>query len=454
MKLLVLFLFLTMVNGTWAQETCIRTSVFFDKNKAVLFPESIKTIDSLLGKYSGSEFLVELYGYADSSASNDYNLKLSQSRINAVKAYISTQNSASYRFFEKNLGENDDKTNGNNLALSRRVDVFVFPISEGNITVGNAVESVEVPVDYFEPCGICNSKPKINSYYNEAAANAANMQLKTTDGLELITAGAFDFDFKPCEGSKASKANTLICTTIKSETIDPEMTVWDAEIIDGVVFWKPSEIQPVFDFTNKTYTFCSTGGPTNLDRLKNLDKPKKGFADLFILPSGFDTYKTEVCKKMDSSGVKSFNDSVFTPSNKKKYVTSFLTLQEKMYYLNRDFSSAKPFKIDTVVDRRNVMIVSNYKIDFSIYKEFEFTEEILKVKRTRNLQEVGFYIKEVKEFIPLEKNSSQNIIETPRPKNEFELAFMRKGKLYVLPYSKIKLKYKKRKGAYLYKLNK
>ena len=87
----ILLLFFSLFN-LQAQDFCKASSVFFDLNKSELTPQGIKTIDSLVNSMNGSDFILEVYGYTDTSNTDSYNRKLSQSRIDAVLSYLKSKN--------------------------------------------------------------------------------------------------------------------------------------------------------------------------------------------------------------------------------------------------------------------------------------------------------------------------------------------------------------------------
>jgi len=68
----------------------ISDKVYFDTDKATIKPRSFKLLDqvALILKAHAEIELVRIEGHTDSQASDEYNLKLSQDRADAVKAYL------------------------------------------------------------------------------------------------------------------------------------------------------------------------------------------------------------------------------------------------------------------------------------------------------------------------------------------------------------------------------
>ncbi|MGQ0829897.1 MAG: OmpA family protein [Bacteroidota bacterium] len=331
MKKLLIFGFILMNTlASEGQTLCKRTSVYFDLNKSDLKKEALNEIDQRLSSVVADSFLVELYGYSDSLSSNEYNLQLSQNRIASVKNYILSKNRSGYKFIEKNLGETTDSSTSKDLALNRRVDIFVFVLKNNMLVLGSSKESVELPLDYFEPCGICNSLPEIKAYYTTVQAQKASIEFKTSTGEELVTAGTFDFDFKPCKLSK--KAIDTISLNINSQYIDPEMTVWEPDTINGVIYWKVSDIKPVFDLINKRYIIRSNKKFINLDKRRWRCPPNHS---KIIFPKEFNSLKSFLVTSEKVKSNETKNDTLFIPKIDTSYsIVSIGKINETYYYLN------------------------------------------------------------------------------------------------------------------------
>ncbi|NHM06366.1 OmpA family protein [Flavobacterium sp. CYK-4] len=83
-------------------------AVRFDFNKSTLTAAAKANLDKLVKvftEYPDTDIII--YGYTDSSGADDYNLKLSEQRAAAVKAYLSKKGLAASRFTTKGLGESD-----------------------------------------------------------------------------------------------------------------------------------------------------------------------------------------------------------------------------------------------------------------------------------------------------------------------------------------------------------
>ncbi|MDB5972699.1 MAG: OmpA-OmpF porin, family [Hydrocarboniphaga sp.] len=111
-------------------QTIVLQNVNFEFNKATLTGDSKTVLDSVaVGLKSDPQMKVELAGHTDSKGSDAYNLKLSQSRANSVKAYLVTQGIPASRLTAKGYGESkpvasNDTDEGR--AQNRRVEFRVL----------------------------------------------------------------------------------------------------------------------------------------------------------------------------------------------------------------------------------------------------------------------------------------------------------------------------------------
>lgn len=117
-----------------AQSTSFGVSIFFEKAGSDLSVENQLKLDDfkLLAKDS-SYNSVFIKGYADNDGSDEYNLELSQQRVNAVKNYFYGN---PYAVDSKCYGEKEainKNKNENEKSMNRRVDVIFWT----NYTLGN-----------------------------------------------------------------------------------------------------------------------------------------------------------------------------------------------------------------------------------------------------------------------------------------------------------------------------
>ena len=226
MKKILIFIFIMIqTHLLFAQNVCKKTSVYFDVDQFNLSSGALSIIDSVVQLYNDKRLFVELYGYADSSASSDHNLKLAQNRIASVKTYIQTKYKKDFIVQEKNFGEEFNTHVFDNQWMDRRVDIFIFPVSNNKIVLNSITqnETIEVPIDYFEPCGVCASNVSIKAYYTDSSANEASIRFSTASGNELVTAGTIKLQSDPC--NQLTNKDTIIYRIKAQQQLDPEMTV-------------------------------------------------------------------------------------------------------------------------------------------------------------------------------------------------------------------------------------
>lgn len=83
-------------------------AVRFDFNKSTLTAQAKTNLDKLVTVFTEyPDTNIVIYGYTDSSGADDYNLKLSQQRAEAVKSYLSKKGLSSARFTTTGMGEAD-----------------------------------------------------------------------------------------------------------------------------------------------------------------------------------------------------------------------------------------------------------------------------------------------------------------------------------------------------------
>jgi outer membrane protein OmpA-like peptidoglycan-associated protein len=104
----------------------IRLEVFFDTASANIKPESYPDLDRVVTfmneAVKGATGVIE--GHTDSVGKDDYNLKLSQARADAVRKYLLDKGVAAARLESRGFGETQpvaDNTTAEGRAQNRRV---------------------------------------------------------------------------------------------------------------------------------------------------------------------------------------------------------------------------------------------------------------------------------------------------------------------------------------------
>ena len=85
----------------------ILDKIYFETNKAIIKPVSYPILDAVAATMNGNPdiLLLEVQGHTDERNTNEYNLKLSQDRANAVKQYLVGQGIDASRLESAGFGD-------------------------------------------------------------------------------------------------------------------------------------------------------------------------------------------------------------------------------------------------------------------------------------------------------------------------------------------------------------
>ncbi len=104
--------------------------IYFDVNKWDIKPEMIPTLDKLYQSFKKSKTLVvEIAGHTDHLGADADNIRLSQRRADAIKAYLVKKGISEDRIFTKGYGEHDPHASNDTeegRAKNRRTEVKVI----------------------------------------------------------------------------------------------------------------------------------------------------------------------------------------------------------------------------------------------------------------------------------------------------------------------------------------
>ncbi|WP_428225626.1 OmpA family protein [Flavobacterium sp.] len=115
--------------GEGIKLTLGENSVNFDFNKATLTPKAKANLDKLVPvfkEYADTD--IKIYGYTDDKGADEYNLKLSENRSNAVKNYLASKGLNASRFVTVGMGEADPLVSNDSdagRAQNRRVEFAI-----------------------------------------------------------------------------------------------------------------------------------------------------------------------------------------------------------------------------------------------------------------------------------------------------------------------------------------
>ena len=100
------------------------------------FRNTLNDVAASLTQYPGS--LVDVYGYTDSTGSEDFNQRLSEQRARAVADYLTSRGVAANRIRSQGFGENPAYFVGDNAteagrARNRRVEIKIIPFDQQDV---------------------------------------------------------------------------------------------------------------------------------------------------------------------------------------------------------------------------------------------------------------------------------------------------------------------------------
>jgi outer membrane protein OmpA-like peptidoglycan-associated protein len=96
------------------------------------FNETLVSVGLVLRKFDKT--LIDVYGFTDSSGSDEYNLKLSQDRAVSVATVLANQGVNQQRFYITGKGEDDPIASNSTeagRAQNRRVEIMLSPLAKG-----------------------------------------------------------------------------------------------------------------------------------------------------------------------------------------------------------------------------------------------------------------------------------------------------------------------------------
>ncbi len=114
-------------------EVTFKSDFLFDVDSSIVKPGGYAEIDRLariLNQYPQTKIRIE--GHTDSTGSEEYNLRLSQRRAEAVKQLLVSRGVADYRITTIGYGESRPKASNATPAgrqLNRRVEIYIVPNS-------------------------------------------------------------------------------------------------------------------------------------------------------------------------------------------------------------------------------------------------------------------------------------------------------------------------------------
>lgn len=438
MKHTFLFLLLLLCSfSLHSQDFCKQSSIFFDLNKSDLKLAGKSLLDSLVSSMNSSDFVFEVYGYTDTSNTDDYNKKLSQSRIDAVLTYLKDRKVTPKEIRAFNEGEDFISSDlRKNAAFQRRVDVYLTPI-EGSEVVFRSVDGVTVKRDIssFGDCGICALKPKMKYLQSETEANANGIDLVTDKGERLITYGMVLFDIDPCSSVPEEEQKKIrTCMELPAIRWDTRVELFELIEQPGNDIWRKLSDSMKRDPEQKTVKFCTTARYINCDMI---DRPGSSFN--LILPEESNAGKSFYLYYDQLKPERLLNDTMPLKRGVETVVSYFSF--ENDWYLFKELSG----RIMSEFSNRDSVSPNNCLVYLPDYERVP-SKGIIELKiKLKGIGKVGYYNADFDLFAPL-KRISGNIYSGHRYENGFELCYIKNDRYYVEKNKAKNLKIKTKNG--------
>lgn len=223
-----------------AQKVCAETAVYFDSGKYNLTPQATHRLDSLIAVWADAEVHLELEGHTDSIRPADYNQKLSEDRVAAVKSYLDQHAKARLTIQVYAQSEFQPVSdNGFELgkAQNRRVEIKFVRLKDGNLTIhGQAGSTMRLPASAITECSICKTNFSIGYFSTDTEIAAAGIGMQTVDGARLTTGGMLNPQMR-CASGSAKPTAFPACFTFPITRSDPGFSAWVSNE-DGL--WEPT----------------------------------------------------------------------------------------------------------------------------------------------------------------------------------------------------------------------
>jgi hypothetical protein len=454
-KLIALIAVLTLCSGMSAQNFCKRTSVFFEHNASELNEQTKHKLDSLSRLMKDPEYIVELYGHTDSTGSYNYNIQLAHKRMRAIEAYLRPKTKSKLVFTENNLSESEYKIVGKdkerNLAYNRRVDIFLVPTSDGKVQMkGKNHSAAEMPPALFGPCGICNSQPTVKTFMTQEETDRAGIELATTGGDSLITAGMIMVDYNPCTGKYT---NPTITFKICPGKPDPKMKLWEADTVNGRILWIESKDTLQFDYTTGCYVFMGQVEKVyNIDKVRDPGPPPTPDTSGRIVPPCVYAYEQFITT--DPKEIVKYNakgDSVNIDMEETKLRVHSVAKTGDDYLLLSMAVDSLPF---TYYSTFGYDKVKSFEIPAGNYSKLEYSDTLLKIRcgKTATPGQFGVYLPDYHQYIPFDSTDGKYYYGH-KPTVEFQYAYKKGKRLKALKRGTIKSKYKESESVMRIKFN-
>lgn len=285
-SLFAIILILTFSSSLFAQELK-QFTIYFDLNKYALTEDHNTELNESVLKFIQTNNIVsiELTGHTDTTGSMAYNQKLSERRVHAAKKYLNQYHVKDSIIIISAFGSTQPYFHNNspvNMEKNRRVDIVVNYLNKeeddsilvkkityksDTTIIGSQGTQLVMKMNTFAPHKISEVEFNIREVFTKTSMIVNNMHTMTTSNMPLISAGMVFSSAKIDDVNITPSQPVNI--RIPAKNYDPEMKVYNIEVVDGDTLWSESDIPLNYNPIDGYYEFESNGLANH-----NLDKPR------------------------------------------------------------------------------------------------------------------------------------------------------------------------------------
>jgi hypothetical protein len=435
----------------------------FNSNRSDLTANEKKKLDDVAAQLKTmTEVYIEVYGHTDPKGTEEFNMKLANERIKAVSAYLKKAVGKELDMKEFNFGESKPlftDEEGDHLAQDRRVEVHVFPLTNGKIQLQQKGGStVRIDKSYFAGCGICGPRMAITEILTSADASANNVPLTTSDGTEWATAGMVRLQTE-CPELMKSCAKAEI--RIPAASVDKEMGIVQSSGQGAELHWASRNEILEYDAETHEYFFStdlcndawvSIGKVIHREDIIHVQLPELTRA----VPAQIYT------EEMKPDGETANAPLQFTASASDDIITECLGCTRNIMLKDsgvaeNGFTYYYTGLLETGFER-NEKRDNYYNFDLNDYRPIiEYTDAVVIVKIPKKYaNQVKMYLPGLDSSLSVRRfNDSENKFKLKMPKHKYAITFrLTKKERYLIPGEALHMKYNRKKDYFTAKIRK
>lgn len=438
--------------------------VNFASNRSDLGAPERQKLDSLGNRLNSlTDVYIEIYGHTDPKGTEEFNMKLADERIKAVSGYLKkAAKGKELDLKEFNFGENKllyQEEQEELLAKNRRVEVHVFPLTNGKISLAQKGGSVvRIDKSYFAGCGICGPRMAITEVLSSEEAAANNVPLTTADGTEWMTAGMIRLQ---TECPELMKSCAMAEIRIPAETQDNELAILQSAGQGADLRWTARNEVLEYDAEKREYffnaelcneTWISIGKVINREDIVHVQLP------VLLRKNPAMIYTSE----LQADGERANVPLQFTASVLEDIITECLGCTPHLMLSDtgvaeNGYTYYYAGSLDPGLERtekRN----KYYNFGLSHYTPvINYSDSVLIVKIPRKYaSQVKMYLPGLDSSLSTRRNGkSENQFKIKKPRHEYTITFRKtKKERYSIAGDTLRLKYNKKHKCYRAKVRK